>query len=198
MWQDKEVQKSHAHLIQQTQMTASLEHELASAGTEHQRLSSELSSNQSQVQKLQQSLGLSQQQCQHLEKARAAMESEADRINAQLVSVQSQLSETKHQLAEAKQSMATLKAQLQLTDQDKAESEKQLIAARTGIANLRVRLDEIGTELRKSKVQSSLQVSQCPSGQTVSCIWLPHAQVTLPAGCAEQKWSYGLRCMCLI
>ena len=86
------------------------------------------------------------------------MESEADRLNTQLVSVQSRLSEAKQWLAEMKETERTLKAQLQLADQYKAETEKQLVAGRTGIANLRVRLDEVETDLRKNRVQSSLQV----------------------------------------
>lgn len=155
--QDRELRRTQAHLAHAQQLTDSLEHRINLAQTKQQHISSELSNTQSQVLKLEHSLQTSQQQCTGLEQARSAMESEADRLNTQLVSVQSQLSEAKQHLAEMKQAESALKAQLQLTDQYKAESEKQLVSARTGISNLRVRLDEVETELRKHKVQSSLQ-----------------------------------------
>ena len=112
---------------------------------------------------------MSQETCRNLEHAQSALEADANKRNAQLVSVQSQLSAAKQQLAQAQDTVALLKAQLKLTDQDKAESEKQLVAARTGISNLMVRLDELETELRKSKVQSSLQVSKLNMTTLLMC-----------------------------
>ena len=162
------MRKSQAQLTQQQQLTASLKSRLSEVGATQQRASSELSATQSQVQQLQRSLQVRQKEYQSLEKERASIESEASGVAANLMDVEAQLVDTQLLLRDTEEAAAALRSRLELTDQERTEAQKQLIDARTGIRNLRNRLDESEADLKRTRVQSSLQVcsscaSICPS-----------------------------------
>ena len=156
--QEQEVRKSQTHLIQEQQLTASQEGTITELSTAQRQTASDLAATRSEVQELQANLQLIQQQYQSLEQEHSALQSDASTTNATLASVQSQLSDTERHLADSEEIAASLKSLYEVTDQDKTEAQKQLTDARTGIRNLRNRLDESESELKKTRVQSSLQV----------------------------------------
>ena len=160
--QEQEVRKSQTQLIQEQQLTASLESRITELGTAQQQISSDLLATQSETQELQTKLQLIQQQHQSLEQEHSTLQSDAGKTNATLAAVQSQLSDTERHLADSEEIAASLKNMFEVTDQDKTEAQKQLTDARTGIRNLRNRLDESESELKKTRVQSSLQVCLQP------------------------------------
>ena len=158
---------TQAQLTQQQHLTASLKSRLSEVGATQQQVSSELSATQSQVQQLQQSLQVRQREYQSLEKERSRIESEASGVAANLMDVEAQLVDTQLLLRDTEEAAAALKSKFEVTDQDRIEAQKQLIDARTGIRNLRNRLDESEHDLKRTRVQSSLQVwpscaSACP------------------------------------
>ena len=154
-WQEQEVRESdavaHRILKEEAEITASLERKLAQTVTDLQIADSAL-------QQFEQSSESSQQQFQKLEQEHAALNSEAGRLSSSLTEIASQLSDIKQHLADSEKLAASLRAQYEVTDQDKHQMQKQLTDARTGIRNLRNRLDESESDLKKTRVQSSLQV----------------------------------------
>ena len=161
------MRQSQAQLIQEQQLTASLESRLTETGVTQLQVSSQLSATQSQVQQLQQSLQDRQKEFQSLEKERAKIEHEAGGVAASLMAVEAELVDTQLLLTDTEKAAAALKSKLELTDQDRSETQKQLVDARTGIRNLRNRLDESEADLKRTRVQSSLQV--CSGCASVCC-----------------------------
>lgn len=179
------MRNSQTQLTEQQQLTRSLKSRLSEVGATQQQVSSELTVTQSQVQQLQQSLQTRQREYQSLEEKRARIEAEASGVSANLMDVESQLVDTQLLLRNTEEAAAALKSSFELTDQERIGAQKQLIDARTGIRNLRNRLDESETDLKRTRVQSSLQVcgccaSVCPSLLAICihrCLHLysPHA-----------------------
>ena len=198
--QDREVCKSQTQLTQQQQLTASLKSRLSETGATQQQVSSELSATQSQVQQLQQSLQVRQKEYQSLEKERARIESEASGSAANLMDVEAQLVDTQLLLRDTEEAADALKSKFELTDEEKIQAQKQLVDARTGIRNLRNRLDESESDLKRTRVQSSLQVcSSCASVKHVC--HCPHARfaltLELAAPIEDAEWrSYSQRQLC--
>ena len=173
------MRKSQAQLTQQQQLTASLKSRLSEVGATQQQVSSELSATQSQVQQLQHSLQVRQKEYQSLEKQRTSIESEANGVAANLMDVEAQLVDTQLLLRDTEEAAAALKSRLELTDQERTEAQKQLIDARTGIRNLRNRLDESEADLKRTRVQSSLQVCRCCASASIcsACLIFAHMAI---------------------
>ncbi|KAL3145047.1 hypothetical protein ABBQ32_003538 [Trebouxia sp. C0010 RCD-2024] len=156
---DRETRKAKDQLIEQRQLSSSLGSRLTKAEARQQRASSDLSATQSHVQQLQQSLRGRQDEYQSLEKERAKFESEAGRVTADLTAMEAKLHHTRQLLADTEEVAAAAKSRLEVADQDRSEAQKQLLDARTGIRNLRNRIDESEADLKRTRVQSSLQLA---------------------------------------
>ena len=116
------------------------------------------------MQQLQQSLRTRQEEYRSIENERAKLESEAGRVSANLTAVEARLLNTQQLLADAEAVTAAVTSKLEAADQERSDAQKQLLDARTGIRNLRNRIDESEADLKRTRVQSSLQVC-------ISCAW---------------------------
>lgn len=154
--QNKDLKQVRTQLVAQQAATEQSQQMFAAASEEGTRLTDQLQSLGSRALQLEGALSATQADATSTKAELAMRRQQQIDTQQQLAAIQMA---TAQQVAEFQQQRSQLQAKLYTTDFEYVEAMKQLKQARTGLVNLRNRLDDSETELRTSRVQNSLQVS---------------------------------------
>lgn len=157
--QTQNLKQVRTQLAAQQAISHKSQQSLDALGEEAMRLTDSLQAVEAKAQQLEQTITTSQANAMQLESNLSATQADVSNTKAELAMRREQQIATQQQLAEIQQQKSQLQVKLNTTDFEYVEAQKQLKQARTGITNLRNRLDDSETELRTNRVQTSLQVS---------------------------------------
>ena len=161
MQQTQDLKQARTQLAAQQAISHKAYLSLDARVEEATRLTDTVQAIEEKAEQLEQANIMSQAHNKQLESSLSATQAEVSNSKAESAMRREQQIATQQQLAEIQQQKSQLQVKLNTTDFEYVEALKQLKQARTGIANLRNRLDDSETELRTNRVQTSLQVSFC-------------------------------------
>lgn len=160
--QNKDLKQVRTQLAAQQAATEQSQQQLTTATQEGVRLTDQLQDMGNRAQQLEAVLSTTQADADSTKAELAMRRQQQIDTQQQLLAIQTA---TQQQVSEVQQHKSQLQAKLYTTDFEYVEALKQLKQARTGLANLRNRLDDSETELRTSRVQNSLQVNSYLSAE---------------------------------